>query len=180
MYPFIRSYLRSSKARRSVRLDPWATTSTMLRVTPFDIDPCMELNNGRTLTLYDLARVPHYIRIGLMGQVDEAGLYITVAGASVRYRGRIRPFAKVEIRTRMRGWDRRFLYTEQSIWQGEECANNVLIRQAIARRGQGIVSPSEVVVKIGLEPESPPLPEWITNWIDAEGTRIWPPEMEGV
>ena len=32
-----------------------------------------------------------------------------------------------------------------------------------------------VMRELGLDRESPPLPEWIRAWIDAEVTRPWPP-----
>lgn len=46
----------------------------------------MELNNGRTLTLYDLGRVPLGIRTGLAATVQRMGWGMAIAGNSTRYR----------------------------------------------------------------------------------------------
>ena len=176
MYPFLRSYLGNRRARRMPRLRPFDMHLSRHRIWPFDIDPWLELNNGRTLTLYDLGRLPLYERTGLLKAVRDAGMYFTVAGVSVRYRARIVPFSIVDMQSRIVGYDGRFFYAVQSLWQGEACANEALIRVAVARRGKGIVPPAEVMALIGHHGDSPPLPEWVRNWATAEATRPWPPE----
>lgn len=177
MYPFLRHYQAIAQARRMGPIGPFETHVSQHRIWPTDIDPWMELNNGRTLTLYDLGRIPLFIRLGIVAGARKAGLYFTVAGVSVRYRARLQPFRTVEMRTRMLGWDGRFIYMDQSLWLDETaCANQVLVRSAIARRGKGIVPPGEALRLMGFEIESPPLPGWVENWIAAEGSRPWPPE----
>ena len=177
MYPFVRSFIRNIASARQPRIGFLDTSNTSLWVGPFDIDPWIELNNGRTLTLYDLGRLPHYQRVGVRRTIEKAGMYFTVAGVSVRYRARIRPFTKVDMHTRILGWDARFFYVDQSLWQDDVCANHMLLRQAIARRDKGIVPPHEVARVIGIDPASPELPEWVNSWIDAEATRPWPPDV---
>ena len=142
MYPFFRSSYEILRARRAPRLGLFDTHVSHHRCWPWDIDPWMELNNGRTLTLYDLGRLPLYVRNGLDDVVRRSGFYFTVAGVSVRYRARIRPFAPLEMRNRFLGWDARFCYVDQTLWIHGECANQALVRSAIAKRGEGIVAPS--------------------------------------
>ena len=57
---------------------------------PWDLDLWLELNNGRTLTLFDLGRMPLARRTGLEAALRAHGWGLTVAGVSVRYRRRIR------------------------------------------------------------------------------------------
>jgi acyl-CoA thioesterase FadM len=135
----------------------------------------MELNNGRTLTLYDLGRVGISLRTGLWAMLSRQRWGIVVAGATVRYRRRITAFQRFEMRTRCLGWDDRFLYMEQSMWRGGECSSAVLIRGAVTSK-KGIVPPSEALAAMGEAPQSPPLPDWVWGWIDADATRSWPPE----
>ncbi len=142
---------------------------------PWDLDFWMELNNGRTLTLYDLGRIPMARRMGLIRTLREKGWGLTVAGVCVRYRARVRLMQRFEMRSRALGWDERFFYLDQTIWLGERCANQALYRLAVTGPG-GIVPPAEVAAAMGLPGESPPLPEWVRNWIAAENTRPWPPE----
>ena len=59
------------------------------RCWPWDIDLWMELNNGRTLTFYDLGRIPLARRTGLVELLRKQRWGLTMAGASVRYRARI-------------------------------------------------------------------------------------------
>ncbi|WP_370584842.1 hypothetical protein [Paracoccus sp. IB05] len=58
---------------------------------------------------------------------------------------------------------------------GDECTSHVLIRLAITRGARGIVAPSEMAEALGLAPESPALPVWVTAWSGADATRPWPP-----
>ncbi|MFA7432384.1 MAG: thioesterase family protein [Gemmobacter sp.] len=142
---------------------------------PFDIDPWRELNNGRTLTLYDLGRVPFALRCGLAAALRKSGWGMTVAGVSVRYRRRIRAFDRFTTVTRCLGWDARFIYLEQSMWRRGECTNQMLLRSAITD-GKGIVAPARLLEAMDHPTESPALPGWAAAWIAAETGRPWPPE----
>jgi len=178
MYPVFRLWRALRQARRMGPLGTFETHVSRHRVTVFDIDPWMELNNGRTLTLYDLGRIPLYERVGLHKKLQDFGMYFTVAGVSVRYRARLQPYRTVEMRSRMLGWDDRFLYVDQSLWLKDgTCANQALIRAAIARRGKGIVPPAEAARLLGGSDETPDLPDWVVNWGQADATRPWPPEQ---
>ena len=59
---------------------------------PWDLDMWFELNNGRTLTLYDLGRLVLAKRSGLLSLLKAKRWSMTMAGASVRYRRRVRMF----------------------------------------------------------------------------------------
>lgn len=84
-------------------------------------------------------------------------------------------FTRFTTHSRCLGWDDRFLYTEQSMWKGDDCASQVLIRSAIVG-GQGIVPPAELAKAAGVSPLSPDLPDWVKAWIAAEAERPWPPQ----
>lgn len=101
-----------------------------------------------------------------------------MAGASVRYRRRIRTFEKIEMRSRAACWDDRFVYLEQSMWkQNGECANHALYRAAVTD-ASGIVSPARVMEAMGQDTPSPDAPDWIKGWIAADADRPWPPMQE--
>ena len=176
MYPFIRFAKEVIKYRNAPSLGVCDLHVSQHRCWPWDLDPWVELNNGRTLTLYDLGRIPMAIRTGLIGVLRTQGWGITVAGNSTRYRRRVRSFQRFELRSRCIGWDARFLYTEQGMWVRGECANHILIRSAITS-AKGIVPPAEVMRAMGQPEESPVLPDWVQAWIAAESGRVWPPEL---
>jgi acyl-CoA thioesterase FadM len=174
MYPFVRIAKELWKFRRAEPLPLLGTHVSHHVCWPWDLDPWVELNNGRTLTLYDLGRIPCAHRLGFARVIRAQGWGITVAGVSVRYRRRVRVFDRVEMRTRCVGWDTRFIYTEQSMWRGADCTSQILVRSAITR-STGIVPMAEFLAALGVDMESPPLPGWVAAWIAAEGERPWPP-----
>lgn len=142
---------------------------------PWDLDIWWELNNGRTLTFYDLGRVPMGEKTGLHKALKRRKWGLTVAGSSVRYRKRIVAFELITIRSRIAGWDGKFFYTEQSMWKKNgDCAGHVLIRSAVTS-AKGIVSPTELLAEMGHDEASPKLADWVTAWIDADAQRPWPP-----
>ncbi len=174
MYPYLRMVKELFLASRSPALGIFDTHISHHLCWPWDLDPWMELNNGRTLTLYDLGRLPLGRRTGLDRVLIAKRWGLTVAGSSVRYRRRVTVFTRLAMHTRCIGWDARFLYMEQSMWKGDECTSHVLIRSAIVSKA-GMVNPSELATALGAAPQSPPLPDWVTAWIAADATRPWPP-----
>lgn len=175
MYPLIRFGLGLAKARRQPRLGIFEPHVSRHLCLPWDIDPWRELNNGRTLTLYDLGRIPLGERTGLHRVLMANRWGMTVAGSSVRYRRRIRVFDRFDMVSRLLGWDARFLYIDQSMWRGGECTSQVLIRSAVTS-GAGIVPPAQVAAALGHVGAGPELPDWVTAWCAADAGRIWPPE----
>lgn len=178
MYPVIRMVKELIIHRNAPPLPPMGTHVSHHRCWPWDIDLWMELNNGRTLTLLDLGRLPLASRIGLIAVLRKKRWSMTMAGVSVRYRRRIRTFEKFEMRSRAVWWDERFVYLEQTMWkQDGECANHALYRSAITDRN-GIVSPETVMAEMRQDLTRPEAPEWVLAWINAEALRPWPPMQD--
>lgn len=179
MYPLLRLTTEMMLARKARPLSPFQAHVSTHRCWPWDLDPWIELNNGRTLTLYDLGRLPMAARTGMIGIMRRNRWSITVAGNSVRYRRRIRAFDRFTMVTRLHGWDERFFYLDQSIWRRGECANHMLLRGAITSDA-GIVAPERLFQAGGMDTCSPPLPGWVQAWIRADAERPWPPALAGI
>lgn len=175
MYPFVRVIKEIWLGRRAPKLGLMDTHVTHHVCWPWDLDVFLELNNGRTLTLFDLGRISMGERTVFGATLKAQRWGIAVAGNTVRYRRRVRAFDRLTIRTRCIGWDARFLYMEQSMWKGQECTSQQVIRSAVTSKA-GIVAPSELLKAMGEVIESPPLPEWVVAWVAAEALRPWPPE----
>ncbi len=176
MYPLLRLWGEVALNRRRRDLSLLDTHVSRHTLWPQDIDPWRELNNGRTLTLYDLGRLGLWLRNGLQDVQRRMGWGDAVAGCSVRYRQRLRAFDRIEMRSRLVGWDARFVYVEQGIWRGGECANHVLIRNAITGP-DGMVPTQAWAGAAGIGHPSPPLPEWVAAWAEADNRRPWPPVL---
>ena len=180
MYPFARLAWQLWRHRAD---PPMATTATHVSrhlCLPWDLDGFGEMNNGWVLTLMDLGRFTASQRLGLMAALRRHRWGFAVAGGSTRYRRRIRPFARIEMRTRAAGWDARFFYVVQEMWVGGDCACQALLRTAVTAReprpdGGRSVPIAEVLAALGLAAAAPPLPGWIEAWIEAEAVRPWPP-----
>lgn len=180
MYPVLRLFKEFFKFRNAPALPLTGTHVSRHMCLPWDLDIWMELNNGRTLTLYDLGRLPLAKRAGLIGAMKANGWGLTMAGACVRYRRRVRMFDVVEMRSRALCWDGRFIYLEQAMWKrGGDCAGHIVYRAALTD-ANGIVPPERVVRAIAGDVASPPMPEWIAAWARAEDLRPWPPMQDVV
>lgn len=178
MYPFVRMSLQLSRARRAPRIGLLDEHVSHHICWPWDLDFWMELNNGRTLTLYDLGRLPLARRIGMIDALRQNRWGMTVAGTTIRYRRRVRAFDKVTLRSRGIGWDHRFLYIEQSMWRPDgECTSHGLLRMAVTGP-KGILDPGEMAKALGHDAPSPALPSWVTAWIEADAQRPWPPMQD--
>lgn len=101
---------------------------------------------------------------------------LTMAGASVRYRRRVRLFEKVKISSTAVGRDERFVYIIQTMWRGDVATSNIVYRSALTSK-DGIVPTQKVMEALGYPEWNPKMPKWVQNWITAEDTRDWPPQF---
>lgn len=176
MYPVFRLIKEFFVIRNAPKIGLTDTHVSTHICWPWDLDLFMELNNGRTLTLYDLGRLPLAKRAGLVDALRRNGWGLTMAGASVRYRKRVRMFDRITIKSRAVCWDDRFIYLEQSMWRGDVPTSHILYRSAVTSP-EGIVEPTKVVEDIlGASSHSPEIPTWIASWVAAEALRPWPPQ----
>ncbi len=142
------------------------------RVCLTDIDPFMEMNNGRYLTLFDFGRYDVAWRTGLWKALKKHGLGFMVAGISIRYRYRLRLFARFEIHSRVVAMDERWIYFEQKFISKGKLHTAALVRTAITSP-QGLVPTKKVMEIMGLENVSLPVPEWIEHWAESDQMRPW-------
>ncbi len=176
MYPIFRFAKEMAIYRRAPKLALGEVHVSTHICWPWDVDPWLELNNGRTLTLYDLGRLPMAHRAGIIHALRKNGWNMAVAGASVRYRRRVRMFHRITMKSTILGWDARFLYFQQSMWHKGQATSSILCRMAMTDEN-GILAPVNVAPLLGWPETSPDLPDYVTDWIDAEKARPWPPQV---
>ena len=173
MYPYHRVFglIFRHTFRRFEAIDPLAEHVFRIRPGFGDADLYPEVNNGRHFVLFDLARYQLAMRIGLFRWVRRTKSAFVVGGSTIRYRHRLRPFVKAEVRTRLVGMDERFFYFQQRTVQRGRTCSLALIRTGI--RKNGVVRPAEVMAGIGLEVE-PFVEPWVAEWNAWDDGRPWP------
>lgn len=175
MYPILRLTKTVIRSLRQPSLDVEDTCETTFRCMPWDIDMFMEMNNGRVLTLYDLGRFDLAIRTGLAKVLKDRNWGLVVASSTIRYRRRIRVFDKMVMKTRVAGFEDRWIYIEQSIWVNDRPCSAVLLRTGVTEAGKALHS-DQVKEVMKLEDFDLKPSDWVEEWITTEDDRPWPPE----
>lgn len=162
--------LFSARRRAAVRsvLGPCRTP---FRVRPLDLDILGHMNNGRYLSVMDLARMDLMVRSGLWHRLRAGGIYPVLVAEAIQFRRSLWPWERYEIETTLPGWDQRDFFGVQRFLRGDggkEVVATAVIRARFLRREPGSrrpvsVPPAEIVALAGLGPKSPPLPAWITG-----------------
>lgn len=161
-------------AMRSARIGLFDTSEIVLRVGPFDLDTNVHVNNGRFLTLMDLGRLDLTIRAGLLPVARRERWRPVVASAMVRFRRELRPFERFTLRTRLLGWDDRWVFLRQDIVRSDGRLASVGVVKATFRGPGGAVHPSELATAVGADARSPTLPDWVRQWVAAEDALAAP------
>jgi acyl-CoA thioesterase FadM len=138
-----------------------------MRVFFSDMDFYPELNNGRYLTLMDLGRIELALRTGLWRTVRQKKWGLVVAGASIRYRHKLKAFRRFTLHTRIVAADRRWFYFHQFTSRKGKIYSSALVRTGITSR-LGVVPVRKVLEALGVPDWDPGMPDWVEAWINAE------------
>ncbi|MEM8712570.1 MAG: acyl-CoA thioesterase [Planctomycetota bacterium] len=162
-------------SRKRARAHPTDEVSTPFRVWPTDLDLNRHMNNGKYLSVMDLARVDLMLRSGLAAAIRKANMYPVVASQSIRYRRSLGLFTRFDVRTRVIGWDEKFIYLRQVFEvRGEKMATAV-VKGIFLRRAGGRVPPGDVVALAGVADDAVALPGWVDEWVRSED-ELWADE----
>jgi acyl-CoA thioesterase FadM len=140
------------------------------RVWPHDLDVFGHVNNGRYLTWLDLARLELMWRTGVLRAARSRGYYPIIASETVHFRRALTLLQRVQVETRVLGWDERCFYIQHLLTRsGAAVALAVVRARFLSASGSG-VSPQQVLALLGVQMPSPALPGWIRAWV--EGMRV--------
>ncbi len=172
MYPYLRiiKLFATKKYRKPLTIGDESVLK--MRVHLGDIDPFMELNNGRHLTMMDFGRFDFAMRSGLISVVKKQGWGFAVAGSSVRYRHRLRLFQKYTLHSKVVGWDERWFYFHQKIISKGKIHSSALVRTAVTSKN-GIVNTNRVFDAMGYNSTGNNVPNWVRAWAEADKLRPW-------
>ena len=163
MYPYLRLFrvvIQSSFKKRQNLL--YEESKIKLRVFPQDIDPFMELNNGRYVTLLDLGRFGYGANVKISKFLNEHKWSLTIVGTYNEYRFRLRLFQKFTLKTKIIGYDEKWFYFFQKAERNNKTHMASVVKFAFTSK-KGIVFPKEVIKAMGEEYNPDKLPSWITE-----------------
>ena len=164
MYPYLRlaRVLLSSKFKPKLNFYSRDSDNIAMMVLPQDIDPFMELNNGRYVTLLDLGRYGYGSRVNINKFLKKQKWSLTITGTYNEYRYRLRLFQRFVLKTKIIGYDENWFYFFQKIERNGKTHMASVVKYAFTSKN-GIVKPKEVVEAMG-EPYDPKqLPLWVTE-----------------
>src|SRR5690606_10390917 len=82
------------------------------RVWPTDLDILRHMNNGKYLSIMDIARFDLLQRTGVWELFQREAWYPVVVGQTISYRKSLNPWMKFEIESRILGFDEQAVYLE--------------------------------------------------------------------
>lgn len=145
----------------------WDTASTPFRVAPTDLDLLRHMNNGKYLSILDVARIDLLTRSGFWAVLKERGWYPVVAGQTITYRKSLKLGQRFEVRTRIIGFDDRWGFIEQTFVSGETVYAQAIVRTRFLKRTGGSVDQHDLEQATGGFPDDLSVPEWMQAWSDA-------------
>jgi acyl-CoA thioesterase FadM len=158
------------KSRFRSRIGPLEESVTRFTALPHDCDLNFHLNAGRYVSFMDVARIELIGRVRFLGTMLRRGWRPIAGGAVLRFRRSVLPFQRFDIRTRVVGWDEKWIYVEHIVEvNGEFCAIGYM--RTVIRSKNGTIPPSEVLAAMNMTLASPPLPEFVAKWRAAEDER---------
>jgi YbgC/YbaW family acyl-CoA thioester hydrolase len=149
---------------------------TPFRVSLFDLDVFRHMNNGRYLTILDLARVDLMQRSGLMTRLTAAGFFPVVVAESITFQKALNWRDRFEIETRVVGWDAKSLTVSQRFHRNGVEVASALVRARFLRRSGGSVPTAEVIALTGEDLVHPPTGERLAAWMALHEAGIPSPE----
>jgi len=170
LYPYLRLFQTMIRAKFQPPMNVDDESILKMRVLFSDIDIYPELNNGRYLTLMDLGRLELAQRTGLWRTVRKQKWGLAVAGASIRYRHRLKAFRRFQLHTRIVAADKRWFYFHQYTSRKGKTYSSALVRTGITSK-QGLVPVRKVLEALEVPDWDPGMPEWVEAWSQAEELR---------
>ena len=151
-------------ARFAPKAELFDPCSTSFRVLPTDIDVLGHMNNGRYLSLADIARLDFLVRCQIFSTLNQHHAYAVVASEMIRFRRSINLFTKFELVTQLMGWDDKFFYILHQYKRKHTVHALALVKVRFIRRGGESLDTLKILKMLEITTLSPTLPPWIKSW----------------
>lgn len=153
---FLRSPRRPKLAAHDVAVLP-------LRVLPTDLDILGHMNNGVYLSLMDLGRTDLMIRAGIWPKLRARGMYPVMVSETITFRKSLQPWQKVDLETRLVGYDEKAVYCEQRFVRDGEIYASAMTRARFLTKA-GPVTLADLSDVTGVDVTALKPPAWAQRW----------------
>lgn len=154
------------------KLEPLGEAVVRMRVWPNDLDLNMHVNSGRYLSFMDIGRVEVIARMRVLRKALAKGWRPINGGTMITFRRSLLLWERFTVRTRILCWDEKWFYFEHVIERGNGDLAAAASARALFRGPAGNVAPAALIELAGHgEIASPPMPDHIVRWRDAESAR---------
>jgi acyl-CoA thioesterase FadM len=145
----LRLLLLLFSSRRRSRLHVLDTCVTPFRVWLNDLDALLHMNNGRYLTILDLARVDLMMRSGLWKHLKAQGWYPVVTLETIRFHRSLELGNRYDVETRVIGWDEKHIFVEQGFVRDDAQVALAVVRDRRVIATVGDHAASARVARVG-------------------------------
>ncbi len=147
-------------------INPLEVSHTSIQVWPMDCDFNLHLTNSRYPALLDLARTQYLIQIQSLSKFVGGGWKSVLSSQSISFIKEIKPFAKVDITTRVLSWDRKYCYIEHQFLVGDKLHAKALARVAFIK-GRRVRAFDKLLLELNDKSvlQSPIESEQVTAWL---------------
>ncbi|PIO50299.1 4-hydroxybenzoyl-CoA thioesterase [Leucobacter sp. OAMLP11] len=157
MHMLPRTLMHLRRAKRASRLGLTDVARAEFRVSPTDIDVLRHMNNGKYLSIMDVARFELMQRNGVLAAFDREGWYPVVVAQTITYRKSLNPWKRFAIESKVLGFDEQAVYMEQRFLRpdrsgSDEIYARAFVRSRILRRSGGVVPVDEIIERLGADP----------------------------
>ncbi len=122
-------------------------------VKPWDCDANIHMNNVHYLKYLEHARLDQLVKTPYLNGLKRLGLKNIIANTEISYIRSLLPFQRFEVRTRITGWDEKYIYFEQLVTRHHKIYANAVIRMVLMD-SRSTVSPVKAFAQ--LMPGCPP------------------------
>lgn len=155
--------------RRGQKLGFDGVSRSRFRVWPTDLDILRHMNNGKYLSIMDVARFDLIQRNGVWELFARESWYPVVVGQTISYRKSLNPWMRFWIESRILGFDDQAVYMEQRFVRPDaqrrpDIYARAVVRARILRRSGGVVPVDEILEKSGADPAQLVVPDDVLEW----------------
>lgn len=167
LYPNYRILKFYIKSKFITNINLLETSTLNMRVNFLDIDPFMEMNNGRYLTIMDVGRINHGFCTGFNDDVIKHRLGFTVVGTSIKYRYRLPLWRKFKMTSTIIGIDTKWFYWHHEFYSDDRITTAAIVRTGVLYKSK-LIKIDELERLITKKIKKIEIPSWVESWTKSD------------